>query len=89
MRYCSLDGHLEFSVNCSPQHNNDMNLMPWFSQTSLIKDGYRLIFGHWAALMGVTNNANIIALDTGCLWGKWMTAWKLESNTYFQQISLQ
>jgi bis(5'-nucleosyl)-tetraphosphatase (symmetrical) len=89
MRYCHLSGHLDFSVNCSPQHNDDINLTPWFSQTSSIMDGYRMVFGHWAALLGVTNDPRFIALDTGCLWGNWMTAWQLESNTYFQQISLQ
>lgn len=89
MRYCHTNGSLDFSINCSPPQNIDNTLTSWFSQTSKRNNNYRYIFGHWAALLGTTNDDNFIALDTGCLWGNWMTAWKLESNTYFQQISLQ
>jgi len=89
MRYCNINGHLDFLEKCAPLSNSNKALSPWFSQLLLSKNDYRIIFGHWASLMGVTNNEKFLALDTGCLWKKWMTAWKLETNTYFQQNSLQ
>jgi len=89
MRYCDNDGHLDFYEKCSPSSNKDATLSPWFLQRASLNEDYRFIFGHWASLMGMTNNNQFIALDTGCLWQHWMTAWKLESNSYFRQNSLQ
>ncbi len=42
-----------------------------------------LIFGHWAALEGKTDISNIIALDTGCCWGKELTFLRLEDQKKF------
>ena len=43
---------------------------PWF-------DGYQghrlVVFGHWAALGGIVRN-NVIGLDTGCVYGKELSA---------------
>ena len=40
------------------------------------------IIGHWSTL-GLVNNANLIALDTGCLWGSRLTAVRLEDRQVF------
>ena len=42
-----------------------------------------LVFGHWAALQGKTDISNIIALDTGCCWGKELTFLRLEDQKKF------
>lgn len=89
MRYCHLDGTLDFTTNCAPADNTNDNIISWFDCNLSTLSGQRLIFGHWAALMGTTNKANLLALDTGCLWGNWLTAWCAETNAFFQQKSLQ
>ncbi|MDX2470828.1 MAG: metallophosphoesterase [SAR324 cluster bacterium] len=53
---------------------------PWFD---LYKEKEKVIFGHWAALEGVSRK-NAIGLDTGCVYGKRLTAlvlpeWELVS----------
>ncbi len=52
---------------------------PWYDLAADALDGQRLLFGHWAALDGHTGKDNLIALDTGCVWGRSLTALCLES----------
>lgn len=89
MRFCHSDYQLDFSNKLSPTQNDNVNLIPWFEMKHQLAPQQRLIFGHWASLMGKTNNPKYIALDTGCLWGSWLTCWQLENNHFFRQKSLQ
>lgn len=38
-----------------------------------------VVFGHWARL-GLVNRAQLRGLDTGCVWGKRLTAWIAEED---------
>lgn len=49
--------------------NNDRN-PPWFD---LYKEEKLIVFGHWAKLEGVIRK-NVIGLDTGCVYGKKLSA---------------
>ena len=44
----------------------------------LFRSGVRILFGHWAALEGVCDASDCHALDTGCIWGRELTAMRLE-----------
>jgi len=50
-----------------------------------LKKNKIILFGHWASLMGETNNESIIALDTGFVWGKKMSLYCIESKQLFSQ----
>ena len=64
--------------------NIPSNLAPWFKKENKIMDDLDfLVFGHWAALQGKTDISNIIALDTGCCWGKELTFLRLEDQKKF------
>ncbi len=52
---------------------------PWYESVTRHLDNRRLLFGHWAALEGETGCADILALDTGCVWGRSLTALCLET----------
>jgi bis(5'-nucleosyl)-tetraphosphatase (symmetrical) len=52
---------------------------PWYALRARRPLGARLVFGHWAALEGHTGHADIVALDTGCVWGRSLTALCLET----------
>jgi len=43
-------------------------------------------FGHWASL-GLYLGTNIIGLDSGCVWGRELTAMRLEDREIFQEPS--
>lgn len=67
MRFVKSDATLEFSDKGSPA-SPPADHAPWFSFPNLLGD-YQVVFGHWAALNGQTNNPKMIGLDTGCIWG--------------------
>ncbi|MEC8442738.1 MAG: symmetrical bis(5'-nucleosyl)-tetraphosphatase [Pseudomonadota bacterium] len=82
MRFISKDGRLELtskeSVGSQPQ-----GFLPWFEHPRRKAADTRLLFGHWAALQGKVETANVFALDTGCVWGGKLTALRLEDSQRF------
>ena len=48
--------------------------LPWYELVDDEKCREKIIFGHWAALDGHVTNDHVIALDTGCVWGRTLTA---------------
>lgn len=89
MRIIRSDGQLEFRHKGGLQ-NLPEGYMPWFDYESLgiakpefdsrlNKNSMQLLFGHWAALEGLTNNPTVVALDTGCVWGRTLTALCLDT----------
>lgn len=87
MRFCSFQGDLEFKrtggMSTAPQ-----GYIPWFQIPWRRTKQVQIIFGHWAALKGKTDTKNIIALDTGCVWGEQLTALRLEDRRKFQVQAL-
>ena len=66
------------------------HLFPWFDEKNKVMDDLDyLVFGHWAALEGKTNLSKIIAMDTGCCWGKELTFLRLEDKKKFVVKSKQ
>ena len=78
MRFCNQQADLELSAkaNIAPR-----GYAPWF--TFPRQDATRIVFGHWAAIEGVTNSDQFIAIDTGCIWGRQLTALRLEDHRRF------
>lgn len=56
------------------------NDKPWFEQ---IKWNKRVVFGHWAK-MGFVNIPGFIGLDSGCCYGKKLTAWCPEEDRFYE-----
>ncbi|WP_045858043.1 symmetrical bis(5'-nucleosyl)-tetraphosphatase [Teredinibacter purpureus] len=82
MRFCAKNGQLEFKTNAGPQ-NAPQGFAPWFEHASHKCANKNIIFGHWAALKGETLFENFIGLDTGCVWGEKLTAYRLEDGKRF------
>lgn len=84
MRYCHPNAELDLTRKDDPyQHSSQDDLQPWFYFWS--SSDYRLLFGHWAALMGNTHRQDILALDTGCVWGQYMTLYDLSNDKFYYQ----
>lgn len=77
MRFCEQDGTLDFKFKSSVT-DHPPGMRPWFDWPA--KRKHRLVFGHWAALMGRTDWEEVIALDTGYVWGNHLTLMDMDRN---------
>lgn len=84
MRMCKANGRLELKLK--PSQTNPKDYAPWFSWPRVDNSCGRILFGHWSTLAQDSKNTNLNArcLDTGCLWGRQLTALCLETDTLFQ-----
>jgi bis(5'-nucleosyl)-tetraphosphatase (symmetrical) len=82
MRFCSANGKLDLQikegVNEAPE-----GFRPWFEFEQITNSETSILFGHWAALQGVTRHDRVYALDTGCVWGRELTMMRLEDHKLF------
>lgn len=82
MRYCYADGSLELKFKGKIQ-DKPSDLIPWYHVPRRQNKEVKIIFGHWAALEGKVDVKNLYAIDTGCVWGKSLTALRLEDGKRF------
>ncbi len=75
MRYCDSEGRLDFA-STGPVGSQPTGLLPWFAIPGRKSLDMRIIFGHWSTL-GYYEGHNCYAIDSGCLWGRELTAIKL------------
>jgi bis(5'-nucleosyl)-tetraphosphatase (symmetrical) len=84
MRLCTESGCLDTHTISDTGHDNSHPAYrPWFEWHGDL-DGYKIYFGHWAALHGKSSHSQCIGLDTGCVWGSQLTAVCLETQECFQ-----
>lgn len=83
LRFCDKNGKLELKTKGSSTHPSPTEFLPWFQIPNRKNKALKIIFGHWAALNGKTDDPHIYALDTGCVWGKCLTALRLEDGKRF------
>lgn len=84
MRYVDKNGQLDFTHKCAPI-DAPKHLIPWYKIDNYKRlANQRILFGHWASLMGNTGTNNIVGLDTGYVWGGKLTCLCLETNQITQ-----
>jgi bis(5'-nucleosyl)-tetraphosphatase (symmetrical) len=57
-------------------------LVPWFRAEGRASRDHTIVCGHWSAL-GLHFGDGIVALDSGCVWGRALTAIRLEDRQVF------
>ncbi len=77
MRMITRKGRLDFSYT-GPPASAPAKLTPWYRMPGRALAGTRIVFGHWAAL-GLLREADLVCLDTGCVWGRRLTALRLDA----------
>jgi bis(5'-nucleosyl)-tetraphosphatase (symmetrical) len=87
MRYCFIDGSLEFTQKDSPEKTVASNTRPWYELSQTVNTT-AWVFGHWASLMGKSSHKNVYPLDTGCVWGNQLTMIRWHDKKYFTQSAI-
>jgi bis(5'-nucleosyl)-tetraphosphatase (symmetrical) len=92
MRFCKKNGQLNFKDK-GPPGTQTRNSYPWFELENRKTRNNKIIFGHWASLTaGNTHKfhtVNVYPLDTGCVWGRELTAMRLEDGNLYVVPSRQ
>jgi bis(5'-nucleosyl)-tetraphosphatase (symmetrical) len=78
MRYWKRDGTIDLKSKGAPGEQPD-GVYPWFDVPGRKSADVRVVCGHWSTL-GLKRRRDLLALDTGCVWGGSLTAVNLDAN---------
>ncbi len=81
MRMCYRNGRLDFAHKGEAM--NDGRIMPWFDLPRRAQRTDTVVFGHWSAL-GLLLRPDVVCLDTGCVWGRQLSALRLRDRALVQ-----
>ena len=59
------------------------HLIPWYNFKNRKTKNIKIIFGHWSALNAKIHTTNLFSIDSGCIWGGTLTAFRLEDHKRF------
>jgi bis(5'-nucleosyl)-tetraphosphatase (symmetrical) len=85
IRTCRADG--ELCDGTGPPDDAEKGCKPWFKRWEP-PGRVQVFFGHWSAL-GLYQSSSFVGLDSGCVWGHSLTAFRLEDDKVFSQPTVE
>jgi bis(5'-nucleosyl)-tetraphosphatase (symmetrical) len=82
MRFCSAEGKIELRTK-GETAQAPPGFFPWFDVPGRASRDHTLVCGHWSTL-GLVLRPDLLALDSGCVWGGSLSAVRLEDRKLFQ-----
>jgi bis(5'-nucleosyl)-tetraphosphatase (symmetrical) len=82
MRMLNRAGEMSLSYSDAPA-KAPAELVSWFDVPGRASATTPIVCGHWASL-GLVLRPDLLALDSGCVWGRQLTAVRLEDRAVFQ-----
>jgi bis(5'-nucleosyl)-tetraphosphatase (symmetrical) len=82
LRFCTPEGVMEFETKGETARAPE-GYLPWFDVPNRKSAASTIICGHWSAL-GLRLAPNLLALDSGCVWGGRLSAIRLEDRRLYQ-----
>ncbi|MEI7445866.1 MAG: symmetrical bis(5'-nucleosyl)-tetraphosphatase [Burkholderiales bacterium] len=82
IRYVDARGRMDFETK-EGTAGAPAGLVPWFDAPGRRSADVTVVFGHWSTL-GLVLRPNLVALDTGCVWGGALTAVRLADRRVWQ-----
>jgi len=82
LRFIAPDGAMDFTLK-EGADTAPPGYQPWFEIAGRRTEQTPVVFGHWSTL-GLILRPNLLALDTGCVWGGSLSAVRLEDREIYQ-----
>lgn len=82
IRFCSAQGRMDFHSK-EGAASAPVGYLPWFDVPDRKSADVTVVCGHWSTL-GLLMRPNLLALDTGCVWGGKLTGVRLDDRALFQ-----
>jgi len=82
LRVCRPGGEMDLAFKGEPGERFP-NRIPWFRMPARASATHTIVCGHWSAL-GLHVTPTVVALDSGCVWGRTLTAMRLEDRRLFE-----
>ena len=76
LRFCDAAGRINLKLKDSPRGVR-APWLPWFKVPGRASRDVRTVCGHWSTL-GYHDADNVIAIDTGCVWGGKLCSLRLD-----------
>lgn len=76
IRFCTPEGDMEFEAKGLRAIDAPPGYLPWFDAPMRRTQGVVVAFGHWSTL-GWLDRPDLLSLDSGCVWGGCLSAFKL------------
>jgi bis(5'-nucleosyl)-tetraphosphatase (symmetrical) len=83
LRVCDAQGTI-LKGHKGPPESAPPGALAWFDVPGRLSSTTPIVCGHWAAL-GLRLRPDLLALDSGCVWGGALTAVRLEDRAVFAQ----
>jgi bis(5'-nucleosyl)-tetraphosphatase (symmetrical) len=77
LRFCTAQGEMEFETK-EAAAAAPAGYLPWFDVPGRQTANVTVASGHWSTL-GALKRPNLLALDTGCVWGGHLSAVRLDA----------
>jgi bis(5'-nucleosyl)-tetraphosphatase (symmetrical) len=87
LRFCTTDGVMEFATK-EGASGAPQGYRPWFDVPGRRTTEVTVAFGHWSTL-GWLGRSDVIALDSGCVWGGHLSAIRLDDAGTHELIQVQ
>lgn len=82
LRVCDAGGAMVLGFKGEPGEASE-SWTPWFDIPGRRSADHAIVCGHWSAL-GVRLRPDLLSLDSGCVWGRSLTAVRLEDRRLFE-----
>ena len=76
LRFCTAHGVMDFASKEGAGKAPE-GFMPWFDVPGRLTGDTAIAFGHWSTL-GLVQRADLLSLDTGCVWGGCLSAMRVD-----------
>lgn len=84
LRFCTPEGAMEFDTK-EGAAGAPAGYLPWFDIPNRQTADVTVAFGHWSTL-GWLGRADVLSLDTGCVWGGALTALRFNLQDTAQEL---